>query len=246
MKALDNNSFMILNNIIYKIHTNGDFSAMRREFLEQMKMVLEFDSGEFHLAQEKDSTALSSKIAYNCPTDVAKTYEELDYSQGILGTGRSMVYRESDIMPEDKRIETTYYQKVYKPNGWHYALQLILGRKGQFLGVVTFYRQKGKSDFEYGDIFLLELMKDHLSHRIYMEQHQKDPDKLTVDEATSTFGLTKRERQILELLLAHQDNQAICQQCVISNNTLKKHILNLYRKVQVNSRLQLLQKVQVG
>lgn len=241
MKTLDNNDFMILNNIIYKIHTNGDFSAMRREFLEQMKMVMDFDSADFYLAKGDGSTEIHGKVAYNCPTDTAKIFEAQDYSQGILSAGRSMVYRESDILEEEKRIATDYYQNVYKANNWHYALQLILGRKGKFLGVATFYRHAGQPDFQYDDVFLLEIIKDHMAHRLFVQL--SDDDKITVADATVQFSLTKREVQILELLLTHHDNQAICKDCAISNNTLKKHILNIYRKIDVKSRPQLLQKI---
>ncbi len=241
MKTLDNNDFMILNNIIYKIHTNGDFFAMRREFLEQMKMVMDFDSADFYLAKGDGSTTLGNKVAYNCPSDVSKIFEAQDYSQGILSTGRSMVYRESDILSEEKRIATEYYQNVYKPNNWHYALQLILGRKGKFLGAVTFYRHTGQSDFRYDDVFLMEIIKDHMAHRLFTQL--SEDEKITVADATIQFSLTKRETQILELLLTHHDNQAICGACVISNNTLKKHILNIYRKLDVKSRPQLLQKI---
>lgn len=38
---------MILNSIIYKIYTTEDADIMREQFLEQMKMVLDFDSADF-------------------------------------------------------------------------------------------------------------------------------------------------------------------------------------------------------
>lgn len=243
MKTLENNDFMMLNNIIYRIHANEDFVSMRREFLEQMKMLIDFDSADFYLSKGDGTTSLSSQVSYNCPMDVSKTYETLDYSQGIMSSGKSMVYRESDILQEEKRVETDYYRKVYKINNWHYAIQLILGKKGKFLGVATFYRNLGQDDFQYGDVFMLEMIKDHLSHRLFTELSHSEDGKMTAAEVTKVFLLTKRESQILELLLKHHDNNIICDICTISPNTLKKHVLNIYRKLDINNRAQLLQKI---
>lgn len=60
MNTIDNNEFMILNSIIYKIHTNPDFAAMRKELLEQLKMIIDFDSAEFHLSRGDGSISLDS------------------------------------------------------------------------------------------------------------------------------------------------------------------------------------------
>ncbi len=241
MQNLDNNNFMILNSIIYKMHTQKDFATMRRELLEQMKMVLDFDSADFHLSKGDGSAVLTSQVTYNYKYDVSKDYQNIDYSQGILSSGKSMVYRETDILSDEKRVETEYYSKVYKANNWHYALQLVLAYDNIFMGVITFYRNKGKDDFKYSDIFQIELIKDHLAYRIFKEKELENlgGDKLTITSACEKFSLTKRERDILEMIMSGMDNTEICEASVITNNTLKKHILNIYRKIGVKTRIQL-------
>ena len=54
LKTLETNDWMILNNIIYKIYTTEDSEQMRRQLLEQFKMVLDFDSADFYLASRED------------------------------------------------------------------------------------------------------------------------------------------------------------------------------------------------
>lgn len=243
MKTIDNNDFMILNSIIYKIHTNTDFLAMRKELLEQLKMIIDFDSADFHLSKGDGSTSLVSRVSYNNngALDFSQSYESIDYSQGILGTGKSMVYRESDIISDEKRIKTEYYKNVYEVNNWHYALQLVLGHNERFLGVITFYRNKDKEDFEYVDVFTIQLIKDHLAYRIYTEQENaaKSGDKISIQDAVELFGLTKRESAILELIMAGLSNTEIYHQSGITNNTFKKHVLNIYRKLGIKNRVQL-------
>ena len=177
--------------------------------------------------------------------DLSEEYEDIDYSRGIVNSGKMLIYRESDIISDEARIETDYYKKVYKPNNWHYALQIVIARHKKFLGAITFYRTIGKEDFEYDDIFVLDILKDHLSYRL--DQYKKNGDmtagKLTITEAVYKYELTRREHMVLELLMSGKNNPDICEELVIAPNTLKKHILNIYRKMGIKSRIQLFKMV---
>ena len=188
MKTLETNDWMILNSIIYKIYTTEDADIMREQFLEQMKMVLDFDSADFFLADSQESRHLVRPVTYNCD-DESPMYDEMNADRGIVYSGKSLVYRETDMISDEKRVQTEYYQKVYRPNNWHYAIQMILGRNKEFLGVVTFYRTIGKDNFQYDDIFILDMLKDHLAFRLYKDGQQKDEraEKLTITEVTEKY-----------------------------------------------------------
>ena len=67
--------------------------------------------------------------------------------------------------------------------------------------------------------------------------------KITVSEAVRRYELTRREHTVLKRLLAGEDNAQICEQLMISENTLKKHILNLYRKLGIKNRVQLFKMI---
>ncbi|ADU26159.1 helix-turn-helix domain-containing protein [Ethanoligenens harbinense] len=244
MKQLETNDWLVLNSIIYKIYTMEDFDGMRKTLLEQLKMVLDFDSADFFLANTDGKPGLIRPVAHNCDCIYPQTYDELDYSRGIMYGGKSLIYRETDIISDEKRMETTYYKKVYIPNNWHFSLQMILAREKDFLGVITFYRTIGKDNFHYDDIFLLDMLKDHLAFRLYQERESKSTDKLTVTQAAEQYGLTRREETILGLLVEGEENGAICEKLVISINTLKKHMLNIYRKMGIKHRVQIFKIIQ--
>lgn len=245
MKILETNDWMILNSIIYKIYTIEDLTLMRQQFLEQMKLVLDFDSADFYLAEKGGNGRLAEPVRYNCDEELFSDWEITERSQRIAYHGKSLVYRETDMISDEKRVGSAYYQKVYKPNNWHYSLQMILGRNKEFLGVATFYRTIGKDNFQYDDIFLLDLLKDHLAYRLSKsEQECKEENiKLTVSQAVEKYGLTKREHTILGLLMQGKENYQICEELSISVNTLKKHILNIYRKLGIRNRVQMFKMV---
>ncbi len=244
MRKLETNDFLILNNIIHKIYTTENFSTMRYELFEQLKMLIDFDSADFYMASKEEGHLLADPVKYNCDADFSDAYEDIDYSRGLVSSGKTLIYRETDIISDEARVSTEYYQKVYKPNNWHYALQVVIAKHKKFLGAITFYRTIGKEDFQYDDIFILDFLKEHLTYR--MGQYQKNGevgDKLTVSEATIKYELTKREHTILKLLMQGMDSEAICEDLVITPNTLKKHILNIYRKMNINNRVQLFKMV---
>ncbi len=245
MKTLETNDWMILNSIIYKIYTTENPLTMRQQLLEQMKMVLDFDSADFYLASKEESPKLTEPVMYNCDEDQSANYEALGNSREIMYSGKSLVYRETDIISDEKRMETEYYNKVYRPNNWHYSVQMILGKDKEFLGVITFYRTIGKDNFQYDDIFLLDLLKDHLAYRLYRDRRECNTgkEKLTVTEAAEEYGLTRREHMILRLLMQGKDNNQLCEELSISVNTLKKHILNIYRKLGIRNRVQMFKMI---
>lgn len=245
MKNMETNDWLVLNNIIYKIYTTKEFDLMRKTLLEQLKLVLDFDSADFFLGSGSEEGGLVAPVLYNCERINSAQYDELDYSRGIMYGGKSMVYRETDIISDPKRVETEYYQKVYKPNNWHYSIQMIMAWEKQFLGVITLYRTIGKDNFHYEDIFLLDMLKDHLAYRLSREREKnaENTEKIPIHIAVERYQLTKREETILKLLMEGVDNVEICEKLVISINTLKKHILNIYRKLGIRNRVQLFKMV---
>ncbi|MPN46219.1 hypothetical protein SDC9_193802 [bioreactor metagenome] len=111
--------------------------------------------------------------------------------------------------------------------------------------MLTFYRTVGKGNFDYDDIFLMDMLKNHLSLRLSWDRDNYDitHEKLTVSKASDKFALTKQEHMILKMLMEGMDNNAICDSLSISVNTLKKHILNIYRKLGIKNRVQMFKMI---
>lgn len=221
-----------------------NLSQMRSMLLEQLKIIIRYDSADFFVTLGDGSTELIDPVFYQADPELGsrymKNFYDIDYSKGLLQSGKSMIYRESDLMPEELRIKTKYYESYFLPEGWHYGLDLLITYNQKLLGVLTLYRKKGEMDFEYEDIFILELLKEHLEYRLHRDIVENRDNRLTMEQGVIRYQLTKREETILRYLLLNDTNDKICETLCITNNTLKKHILNIYRKLEINSRSQLL------
>ena len=64
----------------------------------------------------------------------------------------------------------------------------------------------------------------------------------TPQSNTLVESLTARERDVLLLLLEGASNQEIASKLVLSMNTVKKHVFNIYGKLNVRSRVQIIAK----
>ena len=241
MNRMETSDWLVLNNLIYKIYTIKDMDDMRRGMLEQLKLVIDFDSADFSLAHQDKEISLDHIVTYNCENKEKFTYDEMQYFRDIITNKKSVVFRETDVVPEEVRVNTEYYHNIYMKNHWNYSLHMVVAKENELLGYMSLYRAIGKDNFLYDDILMLGLLKDHLSYRLY-ESREKTANvakKITICEAVRRFELTKREEMILKLLMAGKENDEICEQLVISVNTLKKHVLNIYRKLGIKNRVQM-------
>lgn len=73
-----------------------------------------------------------------------------------------------------------------------------------------------------------------------LQMVQKPVADITSDAASNLFMLTEREKEILQLLSQGLEYKEIGQQIFISPNTVKKHCINIYQKLHVNSKAQAL------
>lgn len=243
------NDLMMLNDIIYKIYTIEDFDTMRNSVLSSLKLMIPYDIGTFSLAStdEDDPYTLVEPVYIGLPperwTMYADDFSDMDYTRWTFAAPIAKAYRESDLMTDEARINTPYYQNMFKPVGIHHSAILTLIKDGEFYGCINLFRRLEDINFTDQEMLMLDMLKDHLSYRLSREKavftehtvHHPDKDKLE-----DQFGLTRREIEILFLLLDGTNRDDISNNLSISPNTLKKHTANIYKKTSVNSYRELL------
>ena len=74
--------------------------------------------------------------------------------------------------------------------------------------------------------------------------HQLPKDNSKLQKAVTAFGLTKRETEVLSLVYERRSYEEIGIKLFLSKNTVKSHIKNLYFKIGVASKKELIDLVQ--
>lgn len=242
------NDSLCINNIIYQIYNISDFREMRTIVLSLIQSLIPNACASFLLVDRSNSRNLLCDPVCYPPSFVPmeKDYlsiEEFDYSRWMLFHNKPILVRDTDLLTEEERIKTTRYRKCYSPYKLHFGVDLSIADNNQLLGALSLYRTLEMGDFTKDELFILNLIGDHLNSRFYREFTKCETGE-TGDELLlgliNEYGLTGREAEVLQLMFHDMSNEDIADQLCISYNTLKKHMQNLYRKFGASSRWELL------
>ena len=76
--------------------------------------------------------------------------------------------------------------------------------------------------------------------RYYFKEYQINLNEIPLDTLIKNYEISSREKEVVKLLLSGRSNKEIADSLFISVNTVKTHIKNIYEKVGIKSRYELL------
>lgn len=245
MERIEVKEWMAINRTIYKIYGDEDLHTMQSDFLENLNMFIDFDSAYFYLAKDEEGLVFNSPAVFQCEADDEIDFSSVPEISEIIQNKKTIVFRETDISRSDLWRNTLNYHLFYKPNNWYYGMRLVIALDNKVLGTITLFRGISKKNFDINDVLVLDLFKEHLALRLSSEKKQKNricaASTLEYDKMAQKYDLTRKERIILEMLSKGEASEQISSELDVSVNTVKKHTVNIYRKLGINKRIQLIQ-----
>ena len=155
----------------------------------------------------------------------------------------SSVFRQSDIVQPEKWEKTRVYRDVWQPKGMYWGVFISLVHKDIPLAILGIQREKDASDFSARDVYIMNSLRDPLERKLFsLLEDFRLIGNAGVDRIMKTaasFGLTKRETEIVSLVCAGKGGDEMCQSLYITHATLSKHLSNIYAKTKVKNRTQL-------
>ncbi|MEL7649955.1 MAG: LuxR C-terminal-related transcriptional regulator [Sedimentibacter sp.] len=250
MSILTDDEWFLISDIMFDLY-NSNASNYRISFFEQIKKIIPFDVGTFFLGNNiGNQKLLTDPIAYNHPCDKVKDSDELfkiyeklnnsDYGLWLHYQQESIVVRDTDILSDSIREESEIYKKIFVPVGMHYCCSMYIIYNGILLGTVNLFRKKENQDFTEKDIFILNYIKRHLTHRMYQIHPQGKNQENIKNIMIKDFNLTEREYQIVIDICKGFTNREIGDELFVSENTIKKHTLHIFEKTGINNRAMLI------
>ena len=244
---MDNNKVYALNNLIFCIYNTADFEKMKKSVLTSICTLIPVECASFLMADDTSQNKfLRDPVCWpEKYLEMEKRYllvEAHDYSRWLMQKSTSSVINASTLMPDEAREKTELYRSCFAPFRLHYAVDVVIASEGTFLGILSLYRKKGQEDFNEEDLILLQMLAEHLNVRFLAEKTGAGVESSSggVSRYVAEYGLTGREDEILQMVFNGKDNREISATLCISENTLKKHLQNLYRKTGVGNRMQLM------
>jgi DNA-binding CsgD family transcriptional regulator len=235
--------WIFLNEVTHMIHDTQNLDKMRTNLLELLTILLPHSSSSFYLASPERKKLFYDPVTNNMSQKDVKNYlaygEGLDYTVPIFKSGRPIAYRETDLFEGVIREKTDFYNE-FLAHGLEYPIALCIAEKGICYGALSLFRSKKMGDFSDRDVFILNQLQKHLATKIRHEYAKESLSPLrNIDLFCRDFPLTGRETEIIKYILDGLSNKEIADALFIESGTVKKHIHNIYGKLNLKNRIHL-------
>lgn len=241
----------LINSMALRIHDTRDLDEMIREFLSVINILVPYDRASFYFADEDNP--YNHPIGVNLSDEELKLYidnfAEMDPYIPLMGLiqDNQEPIRASDYAASVDLEKTEYYELAWKPKGIRYSMLLPMARQGVWIGSVNLFRHNDKEDFTDEELEISKILMEHLQIRLWRDKCSRNetgtlPDKSQDlrKQLIGEYGLTDRECEVVIMNTRGMTDMEICESMAISKNTLKKHISNIYSKLEISSRVELL------
>lgn len=250
---MEKNTFLIYNDIVYGLYSCNTLNELKKNFLLPLKMLIPFSYGSILIA---DNSIVSDEVVFAPPLCIPESFTdaELEYIQfaekddllWLIHSKEPTLIKESDLLRDEKRLNSPLYMHCYRKYNIFDSLQYSIVYNQSFLGILTLFRTKIDGSFNDDDMFYLRSMGLHLNYALNrinnMLSDTSDNDmKKHLENLKEKYNLTPRESEILSLIFEFRGNDEIAELLNIQENTLQKHMQNIFRKTNAASRWKLLQ-----
>jgi DNA-binding CsgD family transcriptional regulator len=136
------------------------------------------------------------------------------------------VLRLSDLLTRRRRMTLEYNEAVWRPHGIDDALRMWLpAPPGRARSV---YLERSGKNYTERERTLLQLLRPHLARiRVNAESRRR---------MDASYGLTPREAEVLGWVARGKTNAEIAAALYISPQTVRKHLENIFEKLDVRTR----------
>ncbi len=172
-------------------------------------------------------------LDYNNPSKIKYAYklEGWDEDWQELGSQRELTLSNLKAGHYLLHIKGTNSSGVWNENGPMLSISVLapLWRRAWFLVLLLVFC-----------VFFISNMYRFFRKSFPLQVYKN----FNLDAIVSRFDISKREKEILELLLQGKSNKDIGGKLFISESTVKKHVYSIYKKLGVKNRLQIVSLLQ--
>lgn len=135
------------------------------------------------------------------------------------------VTKRSDFYTDLQWRRTPMFVEYFAADGVTHEMMCCLPTEATRTRRVIFFRS-GSTDFDERDRLVLSLLRPHLAE---MEQRQQPT-------AVPQSSLTPRQWEMMRLVAAGHTNAEIARRLYVTSNTVRKHLENIFERLQVGTR----------
>lgn len=242
---LFDNEWHYLLQLVNRIYACTSYEDVCKTIAYQLPTLIKYKQNIFfELDKHNGLPIIKDPLSFNVTGEVSDssrflTGEYPHWSEYIMSS-HSNVFRQSDLVPKEKWERSRVYHDIWQPQDNYWGLFLSVINHDQPLLLMLFTRCRYDDDFTSKDMRILQLLSVTLEQKLLSLKKVTDFHPTgSIESRLAEFTLTKREREIIQLLCSNQDTEHVCEKMVISTSTFHKHLSNIYSKTGFKNRIQL-------
>lgn len=251
MITLSHTQWDKINSMALAIHEEQDICKLRTDFLTAIDELIPHDKSFFDLGHKRHTKVVffdpvSANIDDEYLASYFQEYEPVDTMFWFFSQTDADIYRESDYITKAMHNASIYHKEWLSPQGIRYSMGSRVSYGDILYGSVNLWRSPDHGDFSDEELHILRILNQHLSlhlHSLFPNGIRRGSENEYTDTVTHLYNLTKRESEIVSCIYQGLSNRDISEKMFISENTVKKHSHNIFRKMNVSNRSQLIKLV---
>ena len=240
-----------ISNVLLELYTITELELLAKKLLGTIQMLVPFSKGFFIFFDDEGNIDIKDSVFVGFDEKIISqylnNYYEMDYLHYLYDFNHeTTVYKDSVFLDDSVRQETEFFQKFMKPLDIPFGSGILIIKERRIIGIFNLFRSTRQGDFTEKDIYVLNVLKKHLENMLSTALRLNSAEKQqssNIKRIVEYFSLSVRESDVLMLILDGKSNCDISKKINVSLSTVKKHVYNIFNKVGVNSRTQLVNTV---
>ncbi|MCX7780489.1 MAG: LuxR C-terminal-related transcriptional regulator [Negativicutes bacterium] len=240
---------------LLELYACDDSKQLSSLVLQLIRRLIPFDSGGF-FPIKPETCDLLPPVILDLDEKLFALYEKHYQNNDIY---RRRVFFQPVIPIVDRcsdYLEFSHWEKTNAhradfllPNKMYYLAGIQLFTNGKLSAMISIHRERRRADFNDGEIVLLRALAHHVNsaHQRIRQIDELYRCKKTELASPNVYVLsgpfTRREREIIALIVEGSTVKVIGNRLGISPETVKSHLKNIYAKAEVNKRADLIGKI---
>ena len=179
------------------------------------------------------------------PANIRRYEEHYQYHDPItpLMQRYHVAVRATDVMAHQALSKTEFFNDFLHRDGLYWGVNLYAWHRGENLGDMRIWRDRRRENFTHDDLRILDMIQPAFVSALAQARQRKG--KGTAGALLSGVSLSPRELETASLVAQGLSDKEVARRLNISAATVRTHLEHCFRKLGVNNRVAMVQKIRV-
>lgn len=236
-----------LNDLACALLSTRTFSQLADAVLDMLPLLV--PHGKSFLTREPNQGGNRKQLLYTHTMSAEELnqydeiYAEHDYSAWYLAQGNVAAYRDTDLVSEAAMARSRIFNEWVRPMGMYYVGGAVFHAHGERMGDIALFRCEEDGDFSDRELFLLSLVAQLVDRWLETERPAAASAPAVAERGADLSVLTERELEVARLACTGMSVRQMSDYLAVSYGTARRHLANIYEKLGIGSRVQLIEAV---